>query len=153
MAEKRRLKRPATLIPLIGVIFLVGWMATVIVSILNEEPDGEPTLNELSSAVERALKDGDAGAFGRLVDSDSSGDDYAANYVERLDRTRPQGIRTTVLRREKDPAITVVANVDGGGVVCSTWSAIRSEGRWVLDAAPALSQDGGCGAAGGDNSR
>lgn len=149
MTEKRQpwLKRPSSLVLLIGAALLAAWMGTVIVSIASEEPDGEATLDGLRSAVQQALTDRDDGEFGRLVDPDSAGDDYAKNYVDRLDAADPRRIRATVSRDGGDPVVTVTADAGGKGTVCTAWTAVRGDDRWVLDAAPRLGREK-CGAAG-----
>ncbi|MEU5952992.1 hypothetical protein [Streptomyces sp. NPDC047525] len=148
MTETRQpwLKRPSSLILLIGAALLAAWMTTVIVSIASEEPDGEATLDGLSSAVRQALTDRDDGEFGRLVDSDSAGDDYAKNYVDRLGDADPRRIRATVSQGGGAPVITVTADARGKGTVCTAWSAVRSDDRWVLDAAPPVGSQKECGA-------
>lgn len=149
MTEKRQpwLKRPSSLVLLIGAALLAAWMGTVIVSIVREKPDGEATLGALSSAVEQALTDRDDEEFGRLVDPDSAGDDYAKNYVDRLGEADPRRIRASVTKDGGDPVITVTADAGGKGTVCTAWSAVRSDDRWVLDAAPTLGREKGCAAA------
>jgi hypothetical protein len=130
--------------------FFVAWVTIIIVSIRNEEPAGESTLAGLSAAVERALWNGDDGELSRLVDAGGAGEDYAKNYLERLGRAHPREIRATVFRSGDDSTIAAVAEMADGTTVCSTWSAMRTGGRWVLDAAPAVSPGRVCDAAGSD---
>ncbi|MFJ6567573.1 hypothetical protein ACIQNU_09125 [Streptomyces sp. NPDC091292] len=155
MAEKRRarLKQPYLVIPLIGGAVLVVWLAVVVVSIVREEPGGERTLKGLTAAVEQALAERDDGTLARLVDSESAGDAYAKNYLERLDDTGPQRIRATVSEGGTHPVITIVADVPGQGPVCSAWSAVRKGDRWVLDAAPVVAPGSTCGVVGEAGSR
>ncbi|MFF2847835.1 hypothetical protein ACFVT5_16195 [Streptomyces sp. NPDC058001] len=150
MAEKwrARLKQPSLVIPLIGGAVLVAWLTVVVVSIVREEPGGEPTVKGLTAAVEQALTDRDDDELGRLVDSDSAGDNYAKNYLKRLDDAGPQRIRATVSEGGTHPVITVVADVPGQGPVCSAWSAVQDEDRWVLDAAPVVASGSTCGVVG-----
>lgn len=150
MTEQRQpwLKRPSSLVLLIGAALLAAWMGTVIVAIVHEEPDGEATLDGLRSAVQQALTDRDDDEFGRLVDSDSAGEDYAKNYVARLDEADPRRVRATVAKGDGDPVVTVTADAGTKGTVCTAWSAVRSDDRWVLDAAPPVGREKGCGAAG-----
>ncbi|MEV6753057.1 hypothetical protein [Streptomyces sp. NPDC051214] len=150
MTEQRQpwLKRPSSLVLLVGAALLAVWMGTVIVSIVHEEPEGEASLDGLRSAVQQALTDRDDGEFGRLVDPDSAGDDYAKNYVARLGDADPRRIRATVAKGGGDPVVTVTADAGTKGTVCTTWAAVRSDDRWVLDAAPPVGREKRCGAAG-----
>ncbi|MGW7074167.1 hypothetical protein [Streptomyces sp. NPDC054866] len=139
------LRRPSSLVLLIGAALLAAWMTTVIVSIATEEPDGEATLDGLSSAVQQALTDGDDGEFGRLFDADSAGDDYAKNYVARLAEADPRRIRATVSKGDGEPVVTVTADAGGDGTVCTAWSVVRGDDdRWVLDAAPPVAREKRC---------
>ncbi|MFE7119559.1 hypothetical protein ACFU99_29495 [Streptomyces sp. NPDC057654] len=137
-AKKSRLR----FLPYVIFAALALWVAAEVFFINNDPEPGASSPKALEEQVLKAARNGDDDGLKQLFVKDSVADDYAKDYLDRLNDAEPRGLKVSV-RGHGDAEFLTLTGESGksggpaqGGALCTSWQVESEDGRWLLDGTP-----------------
>ncbi|MEU7043189.1 hypothetical protein AB0A77_19290 [Streptomyces varsoviensis] len=107
--------------------------------LINHAPDpGAESRTALQDQVLKAARSKDSDSLNQLFPKDGVSDDYAKDYLDRLDEAGPRDLAVSIRGHGGIEFLTLTGKSAAGDAICTAWQIDSDDGHWLLDATPSV---------------